>query len=121
MNWSLWNGGRSTSQSRMSASRIRQLEHQKTELVLQISGEVRDAFYAYEEASSILQSSAEALEQAAEALRLSRNRFEAGNGTQLEVLESQYQLTRSKLENSRARNGLQRSLIGIKRASGIPL
>ncbi len=121
MNWSLWNGGRNTSQSRKSASRIRQLEHQKTELVLQISGEVREAFYAYEEASSILQSSAEALEQATEALRLSRNRFEAGNGTQLDVLESQYQLTRSKLENSRARNGLQRALIGIKRASGIPI
>jgi outer membrane protein len=121
INWLLWNGGRSTSQSRKSASRIRQLEHQKTELVLQISGEVREAFYAYEEAASILASSAEALEQAAEALRLSRNRIEAGSGTQLEVLESQYQLTQSKLENSRARNGLQRATIGIQRASGIPI
>ena len=31
------------------------------------------------------------IEQAAEALRLSRNRFEAGSGTQLEVLESRIQ------------------------------
>jgi outer membrane protein len=121
LNWELWNGGTTGSKARRAASRIRQLEHQKDELALQASGEVRDAFYAYDEAVSILESTKESLEQAAEALRLSRNRFNANIGTQLEILESQYQLTRSKLESSRARNALQRALVDIKRAAYILL
>jgi outer membrane protein len=121
LNWSLWSGGRSTSQTRRSKSRIRQLEFQKLELVLSVSGEIRDAYYAYEEALSILESSKESREQASEALRLSRNRFKAGIGTQLDILGSQHQLTQSKLETSRAQNSLQRAIVSIKRASGIPL
>ena len=121
MNWDLWNGGLTGSRSRQTLSRIRQLEHEKREIELQVSGEVRSAFYAYEEAVSILKSTTESFAQAEEALRLARNRFEAGNGTQLDILESQYQLTRSKLESSRARNTLQRALVEIKRATGILL
>jgi len=121
VNWDLWNGGLTGSRARQATSRIRQLEHEKREIELQVSGEVRNAFYAYEEAVSILKSTAQSLAQAEEALRLSRNRFEAGNGTQLDILESQYQLTQSKLESSRARNTLQRALVDIRRATGILL
>jgi outer membrane protein len=121
VNWDLWNGGLTGSRSRQTLSRIRQLEHEKREIELQVSGEVHNAFYAYEEAVSILKSTTESFAQAEEALRLARNRFEAGNGTQLDILESQYQLTRSKLESSRARNTLQRALVEIKRATGILL
>ena len=56
-----------------------------------------------------------------EALRLARNRYQAGQGTQLDVLESQLQLTRARLENSTAVNNLQRALIRIKRATGTPI
>jgi len=121
VNWDLWNGGLTGSRARQATSRIRSMEHQKHEIALRVSGEVRDAFYAYEEAMSILKSTTESLAQAEEALRLSRNRFEAGNGTQLEILESQYQLTQTKLESSRSRNTLRRALVDIKRATGILL
>ena len=80
---------------------------------------MRDAFFDFEEARSIIVSSAAATEEAETALELARNRFEAGRGTQLDVLESQLQLTRSRLTVAEARNALQRSVIAIRRAVGL--
>ena len=54
-------------------------------------------------------------------MRLARNRYRAGRGTQLDVLESQLQLARSALEHLTALNSLQRAVIRINRAMGIAL
>jgi len=119
--WALWDGGESKGLVMQRSAEFRRLEDVKTELELSIASEVRQAYYDYEEAQSILASSERVVEQADESVRLARNRYQAGRGTQLDVLESQLQLTRSRLEKSTALNSLQRSVIRIHRAMGNPL
>jgi outer membrane protein TolC len=119
--WTLWDGGESKGLVMQRSAELRRLEHEKKELELAIASEVRQAFYDYEEAQGILASSERVVNQADEALRLAHNRYRAGRGTQLDVLESQVQLTRSRLEQSTALNSLQRAVIRIHRAMGHPL
>ena len=61
---------------------------------------------------------AKVIAQAREALDMAQDRYRAGNGTQLEVLESQLQLTRAQLEQSVARHDLELALVQMQRATG---
>ncbi|MCB1080073.1 MAG: TolC family protein, partial [Verrucomicrobiae bacterium] len=83
-----------------------------------IEGEVRDAWVAWEEGSTILDSSHKVVEQAEEALRLARASFEAGAATQLDVLQSQLELTRARLEEATALHTYHTALAGLRRAMG---
>ena len=89
--------------------------------MLEVEGEVREAYYNFLEAKSILETSQLVIQQAEEALRLARNRYQAGRGTQLDVLQSQLQLTRAKLEHSTALHDMKLASIEIKRAVGADL
>ena len=83
-----------------------------------IEGEVRDAWVAWEEGSTILESSKRVVEQADEALRLARSSFEAGAATQLDVLQSQLELTRARLEEAVALHTYHTALATVRRAMG---
>ena len=58
------------------------------------------------------------MKQAEEALRLAKASFQAGSKTQLEVLQSQLELTRSSLEEVEARHAYHTALARLKRAVG---
>ena len=99
-------------------SRLRQAELGAEQKALDIEGEVRDAWVAWEEGSMILDSSHKVVEQAEEALRLARASFEAGAATQLDVLQSQLELTRARLEEATALHTYHTALAGLRRAMG---
>jgi len=121
LNWPLWDGGKVKGLVMQRRAELQQTEFSKDELTLSIESEVRQSLYDYQEARSILETTSLVIDQAEEALRLARNRYQAGRGTQLDVLESQLQLTRARLEDSVALNSLQRALIRIKRSVGMSL
>lgn len=118
LNWSLFDGGIQRGKVQQARSRARQVEFRRTELGLAIEGEVRKAYYDQQEASAILEVSEKVILQARESLQLARNRYKAGKGTQLEVLESQLQLTRAQLERSSALHDLALASVQMKRAIG---
>lgn len=118
LNWKIFDGGSRRGKVQQAKSVAKQVRHKGQELNLAIQGEVRKAYYDRQEAASIFEVSEKVIVQAREALELAKNRFKAGNGTQLQVLESQLQLTKAQLEQSMARHDLEMSAIRMKRAMG---
>lgn len=118
LSWDLFDGGSRRGKMQQARSVLKQLQHQDAELKLTIEGEVRKAYYDQQEAAAILATSADIIEQAREALQLAQDRYKAGKGTQLEVLESRLQLTRAQLEASTARHDMALAAVQMKRAIG---
>ena len=121
LQWDFLDGGKRTGRLMQDTAELRRLQYQEEALRLAIGSEVRQAYYDYQEAETILHSTRLVIEQAQEALDLARNRYQAGKGTQIDVLESRLQLTRARLEDTVALNSLRRALVRIKRATGTPL
>jgi len=117
--WSIMDGGARRGKVDQAESTIRQVTFHNRELELAIMGEVRNAYYNQQEAKSIYKASALAIEQAREALQLAQNRYKAGKGTQLEVLESRLQLTQAQLEQFKARHDIEIAEVEMKRATGV--
>lgn len=111
-------GGLTKGKVQQAESRLRQAELGKEQKQFDIEGEVRDAWVAWEEGSTILESSKRVVEQADEALRLARSSFEAGAATQLDVLQSQLELTRARLEEAVALHTYHTALATVRRAMG---
>ena len=85
---------------------------------LAVEGEVRKAWLDVEEAREILSTAALVVKQAEEALRLARAGFDAGAGTQLEVLESRFALTQARLTNFTATHQYHTAVASLRRAAG---
>jgi outer membrane protein TolC len=64
---------------------------------LQATLDVREAYSSFDESRQILQSAEKVVEQARESLRLSRARFAAGSGTQLDILQAESALSQARL------------------------
>ena len=64
--------------------------------------EVRTAHSTFLQAAAVLESQSKVQEQAEEALRLSQSRYEAGTGTQLDVLTAQTALTQARTTQAQA-------------------
>jgi outer membrane protein TolC len=93
MNWDIFDG--QLTRGKVIEARAR---HERTlvdldDVVRRIELEVRTAYSTFVEAKEVLESQQKVNEQAIEALRLANTRYEAGNGTQLEVLSAQTALT----------------------------
>jgi outer membrane protein len=121
LNWDILDGGVRRGKVQQARSKARQIGFNSKELELTIKGEVRKAYYDQQEAKAIYEVSAQIIAQAREALVLGQNRYKAGKGTQLEVLESQLQLTRAQLEQSTARRDLELASVQMKRAIGVKI
>jgi len=116
--WPWFDGGARRGKVRQARSSERQIALGGAATALMIEGEVRQSYYDQQEAAAILAASETVITQAREALEMARSRYKAGKGTQLEVLESQLQLTRAQLEQSTARHDLELAAAQMKRATG---
>lgn len=110
--------GRTRGQVVQAASRLARIEAQADQQRLDIEGEVRQAFFDYDEASEILETSQLVVKQATEALRLAQNRFNAGALTQLEVLQSRLELTRAQLVEVQALHAYNVAVARLRQAVG---
>lgn len=113
----LFDGGAARARSAQARSNIAIAETQFAEQRNQIRFQVEQAFATQRSNLENVQTANAALEQAREALRLARLRFQAGVGTQTDVINSENDLTRAEgnrvtaiLEYNRALARLQRAV-----------
>ncbi len=113
----LFDGGAARARAEQSRVNIAIAETQFAEQRNQIRFQVEQAFSTQQSSLENVQTANTALEQAREALRLARLRFQAGVGTQTDVINSENDLTRAEgnrvtaiLDYNRALAQLQRSV-----------
>lgn len=117
----LFDGGEVRAQARQAEANIAIAETQFADLRDQIRFEVEQAYSQLQANFENIQTTALAVQQAEEALRLARLRFQAGVGTQIEVLNSQTDLTQARFNNLQAILNYNRALAQLQRAvSNLP-
>jgi outer membrane protein len=110
--------GRTKGQVVQATSRLAEIEARSDQQRLSVEGEVRQAFFDYDEASQILETSQLVVKQATEALQLAQNRLRAGALIQLEFLQSQLELTRARLEHVQALHTYNVAVAQLRHAVG---
>ncbi len=100
---SLYDGGITRERVREAELRVQQLEVLQAQARQRAEVEVRQAWLALQQAGPELAAAERAVEQAREALRIARVRFEAGVGTSLELVTAQAQLAQAEVGLATAR------------------
>lgn len=93
-------------------------EIDRERLTQEIAIEVSQAMLSWAEAQQLLAASQQVVTQAAESERLARARLEVGAATQLDVLDSQVQLTEARTNEIKALHKLNLTKAAIERAVG---
>jgi OMF family outer membrane factor len=113
---SLFEGGAARARASQAERAISIAETQFAEQRNQIRFQVEQAFLQLQSNLENIQTANTALEQAREALRLARLRFQAGVGTQTDVINAQNRLTQSEGNRVTAILSYNRALATIQRA-----
>ena len=120
--WRLFDGGAARAAARQQEINAEIAENQFAEQRNQIRFSVEQFYSDLEANLESIQTANKALEQAQEALELARLRFQAGVGTQTEVIDSETDLTRAEDNLLDAIISYNRSLVGLQRTvSNLPL
>ena len=112
----LYDGGAARARAAQAKTNIAIAETQFAEQRNQIRFQVEQSFSTKESNLKNVQTANTALEQAREALRLARLRFQAGVGTQTDVINSENDLTRSEGNRITAILDYNRALAQLQRA-----
>ena len=121
LSWLFFDGGAARAAARQEEKNQAIAEQQFSQQRNNIRQEVEESYYTLEANEENIQTATKALEQAREALRLARLRFQAGVGIQLDVLDAQAQLTRAQGNLISAVLGYNRALASLQRAiSNLP-
>ena len=100
-------------------SRARQLGLQEEALRQTVDIEVTRAYADWQVALDILGSADGVIQQAEEAVRLARNRFNAGAIPQVDVLQAALGLTRARLDKAEASHDYNLAVARLNRAMGV--
>lgn len=103
-----------------ATSQVAQLRLLESEAKLAIDVEVRRALFALEQSAELAGAMQKTVGQAEEAVPLATARFEAGTATQLDVLQSQVELTSARSNAVRANHGYNVALARLRVATGLP-
>ncbi len=112
----LYDGGAARARAAQARANIAIAETQFAEQRNQIRFQVEQAFSTLQSNLENVQTANTALEQAREALRLARLRFQAGVGTQTDVINSENDLTRAEGNRIRAILDYNRALAELQRS-----
>lgn len=93
--WAVWDGLATVGNVQQARAQLEQARINYDNGVRQVILDVQQAISNLQQASETIDSQTASVVQAAEALRLSRERLDAGAGTQLDVLNAQVQLLQS--------------------------
>ena len=127
VNWNLFDGGAARARARQEEINAEISETQFADTRNQVRLDVEQSFFNLQSNFENIQTASVALEQARESLRLARLRFQAGVGTQTDVISAQNELTRAEgnrlnaiLNYNRALAALQRSITNLGTAPTTP-
>jgi len=118
--WNVFDGRATAGRVVQAKSRLMQTKLALEESQLAIDVEVRRVHSSLTEAWELVEASGKVVEQADEALRLAKVRYNAGTATQLDVLTSQVELTRAKLNQLQAFFRYNVALAALRKAMGQP-
>lgn len=116
LRWRLFDGGAARARANQEERNIEISETQFARVRDQARFEVEQAYANLQSNLENIQTTTVALEQAREALRLARLRFQAGVGTQTDVINAETDLTRSEGARITAILGYNRALAALQRA-----
>lgn len=119
--WVLFEGGAAAARADQRQADIEIADRRFEETRGTVRFEVEQAYFTLQSNRQNIDTARLAVEQAREALRLARLRFEAGVGTQLDVISAQSDLTEAEVNLVDAILGYNRSLAALERAvSNLP-
>lgn len=116
--WNVFDGRATAGRVAQSKSLMMQTKLVTEETTLAIDVEVRRAYSSFTEAWELVDASGKVVDQATEALRLANVRYSAGTATQLDVLTSQVELTRARLNQLQAFYSYHVALATLNKATG---
>jgi outer membrane protein TolC len=121
LTWSIFDGGAATARAKQRDADIAIAESRFDQLRNQVRREVEQAYFGLESSFENIETSEAGVLQSREALRLARLRFQAGVGTQTDVIQAETDLTRAERNRLLAIIGYNRSLSSLHRAvSNLP-
>lgn len=118
LQWNLYDGGAARARAVQEERNIEIAETRFGQFRNQVRLQVEQAFFNLRSNFENIQTSNIAVDQARESLRLARLRFQAGVGTQTDVLTAETELTRAQNNRLRAIVTYNRALASMERAIG---
>lgn len=116
LRWRFFDGGAAKAAARQEEVDIQVSELQFADDRNQIRQQVEVAFYEVQSNLKNIETATRGVEQAQEALRLARLRFQAGVGTQIDVINAERDLTQSEGNLANAILGYNQALARLKQA-----
>ena len=101
--WNVWDGGATYGRVSQAKAQLMQAKNNYDNGVRQVVLDVQQAISNLQQAQETIDSQTASVVQATEALRLSKERLDAGAGTQLDVLNAQVQLLQAQTNVLQAR------------------
>lgn len=118
LSWDLFDGLRTKGKVTEARALQKKAGVQVDDASRQIELEVRTAYSSFIEAKEVLESTEKVVEQGEEALRLAKSRYDAGTGTQLDVLDAETSLTEARTIKNEALHGYLVARASLERAIG---
>ncbi|MEP0778926.1 TolC family protein [Microcoleus sp. ZQ-A2] len=117
LRWNFFDGGAARSRAEQAGRNIAIAETRFADQRNQVRLEVEQAFFNLNANAQNIETATIALQRAEESLRLARLRFQAGVGTQTDVLNQQTALTRARFNQLSAILEYNRALAALQRAT----
>ncbi|MEY2538325.1 MAG: hypothetical protein QOG67_2065 [Verrucomicrobiota bacterium] len=117
-NWAIWDSGQTYGQVKQQRALLSEAKITYDDDVRQVELEIQQAYSNLIQNRELIQSQEKNVEQAEEAVRLSKARLDAGAGTQLDVLNAQVQLVTAQSTRLQALFGYNSSLAEFERVTG---
>jgi outer membrane protein TolC len=116
--WAIFDGRATQGRVAQARSLLAQTQLTVTEARLAVDVEVSRAHSQWQEATELAEASARVVEQATEAVRLANARYNAGTGTQLDVLAAQVDLTTARTNQIQAYYSYNVAVASLRKAMG---
>ncbi|MCX6951674.1 MAG: TolC family protein [Verrucomicrobia bacterium] len=116
--WNIFDGRATAGRVSQARSVLEQTRLTLTEAQLAAEVEVRRAHSQWQQATELAEASQKVVEQAEEAVRLSNARYNAGTGTQLDVLSAQVDLTTARTNQLQAYYAYNVAVASLRKAMG---
>lgn len=116
--WSIFDGRVTQGRVAQAKSLLAQTQLTLTEARLAVDVEVSRAHSQWQQATELAEASARVVEQATEAVRLANARYNAGTGTQLDVLAAQVELTTARTNQIQAYYSYNVAVAALRKAIG---
>ena len=121
LTWALFDGGLTIGKVQQAKALFKKSQTELEDRSRQIELDVRTAYSDFLEAKEVLDSQTKVQEQAEEALREANARFDAGTGTQLDVLDAETSLTQARTTQVQALHDYAAARARLERSIGAEL